>query len=188
MPSLHDLLTVCVFLCSTLVPAVAVSGAEPSPVVRILSPRLADAFDAAVRVSPTLRAIVDELERSNLIVHVEGMTNEFRMPLSGAMRFVYAASGRRLLRISINDRLPDDRRAAALAHELYHAMEVAIARSVIDRSSFAELYKRIGYPSGDRLAAYETDGAKWAGAVVLSEIRAATSAARRAANISAGSQ
>ena len=98
------------------------------------------------------------------------------------MRFVHASGGRRFLRITINQRLADDQRAAALAHELQHALEVARAESVIDKASFADLYKRIGIESGadHHAPCYETDNAKLVGAIVLGEVRTAAAVARRA--------
>ena len=39
------------------------------------------------------------------------------------------------------------RRGCGFAHELYHALEVARATWTVDRSSFATLYRRIGYQS-----------------------------------------
>lgn len=149
--------------------------------MRFVTPRLEDTLSAGMRVSPALRAIVHRLERSDLIVHVQGMRLDSRVPLSGAMRFVHAAGGRRFLRIAIDERLSGDLRVAALAHELYHALEVAVTPSVIDRVTFAGLYQRIGYESsGHRQGVcYETDGARRAGAAVLAELRMARALAPR---------
>ena len=85
-----------------------------------------------------------------------------------------------MLRIAVDDTLPDDRRAAALAHELYHALEVARATWVIDAAGFAALYRRIGYQSGGNPHAdcYETTAAVRAGRQVFAELRAATLADR----------
>lgn len=134
-----------------------------------------------MRLSLKLRAIVDELERSNLIIHVEPMGIDSSRQFSGTMRFVDAAGGRRFLRITIDERLSADQRAAALGHELQHALEVARSGSVVDQASFADLYRRIGNESGPYCDAvcYETDDAQRVGAIVLADVRTAASTAGR---------
>ena len=67
---------------------------------------------------------------------------------TGTTHFVTTTTGRRILRITVDERLHRDRRAAALAHELQHAVEVARYRSVIDQVTFKDRYRAIGYPSG----------------------------------------
>jgi hypothetical protein len=150
-------------------------------VVRVLHRQLSQTLDETLATSPTLRAIVDELERSDLLIHVTGMGLDARRHLSGTMTFVRAAGGRRFLRITINERLLGDQRAAAIGHELQHALEVARASSVTDQLSLAALYRRIGHetdadPEG---SCYETDEAKRVGALILAEIRTAAAMARK---------
>ena len=82
---------------------------------------------------------------------------------------------------------PADRRAAALGHELQHAVEIADAAWVVDHASFAALYRDIGYESGGDLHAncFETPEAIRLGARVLAEFRAAAGNARREARAAA---
>ena len=150
-------------------------------VVRVLTPRLTATLDEIYRVSPTARAIVDELEESNVIVHIQGMRPDLRARLVGTMRLTQFSAGRRFLRIAVNDWLDPDRRAAALAHELQHALEVARAGFVVDQASLGALYGRIGYESGGdpNAECYETAAAMHVGRIVLQDVRAAVALARR---------
>lgn len=150
-------------------------------VLRILSAELAHTLTDLYAVSPGARRLVDRLERSDLLIHVLGMGFDRERRFIGTTRFVVNAGGRRYLRITVDQRLPADRRAAALAHELQHAVEVADAAVVVDHASFAALYREIGHVSGgDPLAnCFETLAAIRVGARVLEEFRAASGLARR---------
>lgn len=157
--------------------------------VRILSPVLGETLEEIYRLSPAARVIIDELERSDLIVHVQPMPLHLRRQFNGMMRFVLAAGNRRFLRLTINEQLPADRRAAALAHELQHALEVARADGVDNAAAFAALYRSIGRESGgDRAGScFETDAAQRVGAEVLNDYRAAAAASRRSRTAAANS-
>lgn len=140
----------------------------PVPVVRVLSPRLAHTLCGAARVSPTLRELLRALERSDLIVHVSGLSplaarGLGSRRLAGTMRFVTATPTRRFLRLTVDESLPPHRRAAVLAHELWHALEVAREPRVVDRHSFEALYRHIGHQSFGRPSWYDTKGAVAAG-------------------------
>ena len=115
------------------------------------------------------------------------MGMDHRRTFTGTLQFVVRAGGRRLLRITIDERLAADRRAAALAHELQHAAEIADATFVVDQASFAALYREIGHESGGdpHTNCFETPEAVRFGARVLSEFRAAASSARREARTAA---
>jgi hypothetical protein len=153
--------------------AIDVEARDRLSVVRVLNTRIADALDDGYAASPTVRALIDELERSDLIIHVLGMSMQQRHQLSGAMRFVQRAGDRRFLRIFVDQRLTPERRAAVLAHELQHAVEVARHAFVVDEATLVLLYKHIGYESGDARddSCFETDEAKRVGAVVLADFK-----------------
>lgn len=141
--------------------------------VRVLPEVLAATLQEGTRFSSTLRALVDELEQSDLIVYVLGAPAHHRRRVAGTMQFVLAAGGRRYLRITVDERIPKDARIATLAHELQHAVEVARAPSVTDLRSFGQLYRQIG----TRLcicvtqACYDTPEAKRTGERVLADLR-----------------
>lgn len=146
------------------------------PVVRVLSPRLAETLRDAARESPTLRVLLQELEHTDVIVHVTGLPPSAwpglaRRRLAGAMRFVTATRTRRFLRITVDESLPRDTRAAMLAHELWHALEVAHAPHVVDGDSFAAHYRHIGHSTFGNRSCYDTKAAVAAGVKVLAELR-----------------
>ena len=152
-------------------------------VLRPLDAELAQTLAQLHAVSPGTRDLVDRLERSDLLIHIVAMgpIGADRGKLAGTTRFVVATGGRRLLRITVDERLPADLRAAALAHELQHAVEVANAPAVVDLESFGALYREHGYESGGDSQAncFDTPQAVRVGAQVLEEFRAAVKAARR---------
>src|SRR5687768_15342055 len=130
------------FIVTVMVVALAASSLNATgrrDVVRVLHPALSRTLEDVYAASPSARTLIDRLERSDLLIHVVGMGMDRRMTFTGTMQFVVRAGGRRLLRIAIDDRLPADRRAAALAHELQHAAEIAAAAWVIDQASFTAL-------------------------------------------------
>src|SRR5262245_29377942 len=148
--------------------------------VRVIDPTLAATLDEASAASPTLRALLDELERSDVIVHIVLMQPKVDQ-LGGSLAFVHAVSGRRILRIEVSPRLAPTQRAALLAHELQHALEVARAASVVDAESFAALYERIGYrvSTGSSSRCFETDAARNVASKVLGDIQKAERALAR---------
>lgn len=171
-----------------LVLGAAALHAEDRPrVLRVLDPDLAITLDNIYRVSPSAQALIDRLERSDLLIHVVAMRPDRIRAFTGTTHFVVRAGTRRFLRITIDERLAADRRAAALGHELQHAVEVADAASVVDHASFAALYRDIGHPSGGDPHAncFETFEAIRVGARVLGEFRVAASSARREARAAA---
>lgn len=147
--------------------------AQRSPAIRVLDPGLARALHHALATSTTLQGIVDEIERSDLIVHVVGLPPHERRHHVGKTQFVNASGSHRYLRIWVDVQLTADRGAEMLGHELFHALEVARARSVVDRQSFAALYRRIGEGSllGLALDCFETAEAQRAGRQVQQEVR-----------------
>jgi hypothetical protein len=99
------------------------------------------------RQSPTFRRVVEDLERSDVVAHLEtGATD--RVQIAGVTRFAGQRGGQRHVRIVVADsRRPRSVTVAVLGHELYHALEVARARWVIDDATYHTLYQQIGYPS-----------------------------------------
>ena len=96
--------------------------------------------------SRTLSGLIDALENSDVIVHIEEqwLLDGARL---GETQFVAAAGGQRYLRIHLDPRIHDEAAIAMLGHELQHAWEIADARWVVDEETLAQLYVRIGYAS-----------------------------------------
>lgn len=159
-------------LCGSSVDA---QESAPSP-VRVLPGILATTLEEGARASSTLRGLIDELQQSDLIVHVTGVPLRPNRRIAGTTRFISATGGHRYLRITVDERLPPLLRAAILAHELQHAVEVARTPRVLDVRSFAQLYRHIGRPTCACVnqTCYETTAARRTEAQVLFEMRRAT--------------
>jgi hypothetical protein len=126
---------------------------------------LADAADAC----PSIRGLVEALERTDVVVLVE-MRNDVS---NGRAHLTMNGSraGVRWLRLTVDAGHPWHQRAAFLAHELRHAVEVAAAADVQDVASFGQLYERIGRMVGP--GRFETDAAVAAENLALREAYAA---------------
>lgn len=175
MPRIHSLASIAGVLAvmlAVLAPADA-SAHHPCEAVRVLADSLSGSLDEAVRSSPTVRALIEELAASDIIVHVVGAPLRETVWLAGSTRLVEAAGGRRYLRIAIDERLPRTMRPAVLAHELQHAVEVAREPWAVDQRSIERLYLRIGFRSlgCPRGACYETAEAQRIQAVVAADLR-----------------
>ena len=117
--------------------------------------------------SSIARALADEIAASDLIVYVE-LTAALRAG-HGATRFVATAGGFRFLRVVLGAMTHPADRAALLAHELQHVVEIGRAADVRDTNGLRRLYAVIGE---DRSAqqAFETAAARDVGARVRREI------------------
>jgi hypothetical protein len=142
-------------------------GAWRDTHVRATVPALADALAAGVRESPTLQALVDRIEASDLLVYLT-LDRAPRPSAAGHISLMAAVAGRRYVRLALNPRYDGSLRIAILAHELRHAVEIADALSVTDERSLASLYRRIGFTSGER--SFESDAAIAAGRQVHDEV------------------
>jgi hypothetical protein len=114
---------------------------------RPLDPIAADTLDFAFQRSAVVRALVDRLERSNVIVHIQ---SSLSLPggIAGTTRFVVSRGDHRFLRITIKADLPPLTRAAILGHELQHACEVA-ASPAANTGDLRALFEQAGKRSGD---------------------------------------
>ena len=144
----------------------------PDPHVRSTEPALIAARDLGVRVSPTLRALVDRLDASDVAVYLT--FDHHPSPASaGHISLLTAVPGRRYLRISIDRRQSGCQLLALLGHELQHAVEIAEARSVVNDQTMMALYRRIGFrSSGGSAECFDSAGAILAGRSVEKEVLA----------------
>ena len=120
---------------------------DPASHVRAESPVMRALLDEAMLKSPTVQALVSELECSDTIVYVEFT----RVPgiRRARTKLVAAPEGFRFLRISIHVLVPPVDRLPLLAHELQHAAEIARETSVRDDKAMRRLYQRIGSEAWD---------------------------------------
>jgi len=143
--------------------------AQSVPRIRVQSGRLRSELTHVIDRSPTLRAIVGQIEQSDVIVHV---TCEHFVSVTLEGRTVWGSAGPdvRYVRVQIDCMLPDQRLVAILGHELQHVAEIAAAADVVDSGSFTRLFKTIGYSCGARWPErYETEQALEVGERVRQE-------------------
>lgn len=144
-----------------------------TPRVRPLGSRVVSLLQRGYAVSPTPAILVDALERTNVIVHIEERWLFDGGP-GGETQFVTTAGGQRYLRIHLDPSIHDEAAIALLGHELQHALEIAEARWVVDHETLVRLYTCIGYESRGRphTRGVDTARANETGRHVLTELRA----------------
>ena len=140
--------------------------AEPLVHVRPASPAARLLIDESARHSPTVRELIDQIDRSDVIVYVQ-MTASNQVA-SAATTFVTSTVGQRYLRILIHAGTPVWNRSQLLAHELQHVIEIASQPEVTSNDGIRGLYERIGHASGKDK--YETGAARQIEAKVRAEI------------------
>ncbi|HXG90359.1 MAG TPA: hypothetical protein VNJ02_18695 [Vicinamibacterales bacterium] len=150
------------------------AGDPALPRVRVLHPALASTLRDAQHHSAALRAVVAELDAHILIVHIVAGRVDIDHA-AGALTFVVDTGTHRFARITVNPDLPHEVLAGLLAHELWHAVEVAREEWVVDGSTMAALYRRIGTAGCPRRAApcYDTAAAQDFGRRVMLDVKTA---------------
>ena len=149
----------------------AVSAEAETPCLRSDDALVKDLVTRGLHGSETFRQLYQQLEASNLIVHLRRST---KVPAGSAYnQFITYAGSYRFVRITLNVAEADNPAVALLGHELRHAVELAEAPAVDDSADYQRLYDRIGYESCSRAAprCYETEAAVRAGREVLHELR-----------------
>jgi hypothetical protein len=127
--------------------------------------------------SATFRALVDRIERSDVIVYV-AHNPTMKSSLSGMLTWMTRSGPYRYVRASIAKDLSLDQMIATVAHELQHAVEVIEDESVVDEKSLVALYRRIGsQSSASSPTRWETAAAQEAGFQVRRELIAAPASA-----------
>lgn len=159
--------------CATLVllllvtlPHVAVANTAR---VRAADGRTAAILRDGLNRSETVRALVEELERSNVIVYLEIQWN-LKRGLAGNLAWVAATKTFRYVRISLNPELTADAMVATLGHELQHAVEIARERSIVSGEAMAGYYERNGLDITSHWHGWDTLAARRAGEDVRREL------------------
>ena len=135
-------LAVCAVLCLTS-PGIAGPQDEDLPRLRTLDPQLALLMQQGLDQSQTFEHLVDGVQRSDLIIHVERHAR-FRDGLSGSFQLVGSRGGQRYVRIALNSALNPRELLVLLAHELQHANELAEAPHVFDERGMREFFCKTG--------------------------------------------
>jgi hypothetical protein len=128
----------------------------------------------AAAASPTVRALIDRIAATDVIVYVE-ITASPQAPMART-KLVIATAGARFLRIGLNRMVPPPDVTPLIAHELQHALEIAEHADVRDEAAVRRLYGLIGHQHGTD--SYETDAARQVERVVRAETRRARSESR----------
>jgi hypothetical protein len=145
------------------------ASAEAGPVPRLRGGSTAETrlIETTVSRSPTARALAEWIEGSDLIVYVQ-LTPD--LPAGrAATRLVTATPESRYLRIVMGAMTHPADRAALLAHELQHAVEIGRDGNVRTDEALRRLYEHIGEDRSARYA-FETEAAREVAARVQREI------------------
>lgn len=146
------------------------SPREGGPRIRPQDKRIKDVIDEGTRRSATFKALVDQIEASNVIVYV-AINPLLRSSLAGSLTWMTRVEDYRYVRASISSEMLFDQMIATVAHELQHAVEVIGDESVIDEKSLSALYKRIGHESAASVpTGWETVAAQQTGWQVRREL------------------
>ena len=139
--------------------------------VRAADKTMADVITAGLRRSGTFAHLVLALNKSDVIVYIEGGRV---LPTSIVGRLLLAAGpeGTRYLRIQVSGHPRSNDMIALVGHELRHALEVAECPEVRDEAGLIALYTRIGHPtSTGAMHQYDTHAAQDAGRRVKAELK-----------------
>jgi hypothetical protein len=157
-------------------PAAFANGPTGEVRLRPQDARLELALKEGAARSTTFKALVDRIEKSNVIVYIA--TNPImKSNLSGMLTWMTRVGDYRYVRASISPDLTFDQTIATVAHELQHAVEVIEDESVIDEKTLVALYRRIGHQNSNAAPArWETTAAQHAGFQVRRELAVPTPA------------
>lgn len=154
---------------ATTAAAEGVEIGAPDCRVRGVGTEARQLLQEAVRTSPTVARLVEELQATDVIVNVELAL--LPKPLNGMVQIAAATPRARYLRLTL--RVPNGRpkTLATLGHELRHALEIAGMPEITDDATLARAYRRLG-ASGYRDGAFETEAALESGRAVARELAA----------------
>ena len=159
-------------LLAYVISAAITVGGAPSmrtpeyPHVRSTDARFAKVIADATRRSPTFARLHEALQRTDVILFVEPWPTLDRS-LRGRLVFLKATPVARYLRADIRADLSRGELIETIAHEMQHALEIALATEVRDTIALGALYRKIG--TSTRQHRYDSDSAYAVGARVRHE-------------------
>jgi len=141
-----------------------------SPHVRTDHPVLATLIREGIARSTTFRRLVDAIQSTDGVVYVEQgrCGHGVRVCLALSMT---VAGPHRVLRMVVEDLHPEAEAIRAIAHELYHALEILGQPTITTSEGIYLFFKQYGSWRGD---AFETEAAVEAGNAVSRELRKRT--------------
>src|SRR3954453_2601903 len=105
-------------------------------------------IDDAGRRSPAIQEWIDRLQQMDVTVYVR--TRVFAtLDLDGRVALVSVRGAHRYLLIELACGRSELTQMVTLAHELFHAIEIAAEPSVVSADTLADLYARIGTKTAD---------------------------------------
>jgi hypothetical protein len=137
--------------CASLLFAACAAAQEPAarPAhVRSESADLLALIQATADQSPTVRALIDRLDRSDVVVYVRARPLP-SASIDGRTGLLSAAAGSRYLVIELACPRSVLVQSVTLAHELHHAVEIADAPEVVSAVTLERFYAEIGEKKGD---------------------------------------
>jgi hypothetical protein len=119
------------------------AGAQTSH-IRIVDRELNTLFEVGLTQSPTLDALVTELNAASILVFADcGMQMPSR--IGATTHLLTSVGGTRYVRVTVDCSLQPRRQVALLAHEIQHALEIGGRPHVLDADDMESLYEEIGY-------------------------------------------
>ncbi len=121
-------------------------------------------IDDAARRSPAIQESIDRLQGLDVTVYVRVRTFT-QIDLDGHVAMLSATGSHRYLVIELACGRSELTQMTTLAHELFHAIEIAEEPSAVNADTLADFYSRIGRKTGDNggLRTFETEAAAAAG-------------------------
>jgi hypothetical protein len=119
--------------------------------------------------SATIRGLVNQLERRDVIVYIE-MQPSLKKRLAGTLTWITKTKEHRYVRVSINPDLNTEMAISTVGHELQHALEVANAPQIVSEQSLASFYQLHGQSTRSALNGWDTEAARQAGDDVRREL------------------
>ena len=169
--------TLLVCACLVAPPAGAATkhrAADPDSHVRTSNVRIAEVLDFALTRSPSFQDLVATLDFLDRVVYVE----EGQCRSREARACLNLTAGASAIVVRIDPRQPIRAVVAQLAHELYHAVEIAREPDVAGAAALNALYERIGerrcFDEGE--SCWETRAAVAFEALVVRQVSAAKTA------------
>ena len=135
------------FAALTLLLTLAVpapSSARGGTHIRVLDPNLKLLLERGIVQSPTLRALIREVEATPILVFAECAV---RLPsgVGARLNFITTVRALRYVRVGVDCSLTQRWQIALLAHEMQHALEVGKHPDVVDVEDMESLYEDIGF-------------------------------------------
>jgi len=136
----------------------AEAATAPAPRLRPQSPRIAAWVERGRAESETFRALVDRLERGDVIVYL-AIQPGLRTGVAACLTWMSATPSARFVRASVRPDLPAREAVAMIAHELQHVVEVADHPEVRSEPALAALFSRIGHATAVAGGHWDTQAA-----------------------------